>query len=147
VLAYSSVSWNHRIDRRFTYRLSFASRHYRWWDYAAAPYDDAFDPSVDRDEDFNWVNFGYVLLEAEQTLCDAVAWGPFIRWDWREGELDEIGAWVDYRKDCLRFRLAVGYESAYTRVDGSEHDDDWSVGFYVYLRAVGPDMGSVFRGD
>lgn len=146
--AYSSVSFSHRLERTFNYRLSFANRHYRRWDYAASYHDsESFDPSVKRDEDFNWANYGYVLLEAEHELCDAWAWGPYVRWDWREGELDEAGAWFDYRTDCLGFRLAVGYESEYTRIDGSEHDDDWSVGFYIYLRALGPDMGSVFSGD
>ena len=147
-LAVSSVSWSHRTGSDFSYSVSVANRHYRRWDYAATLYDATkFDPSIDRDEDFNWANFGYVLVEAEYTLCDAIAWGPFIRWDWRENELDEAGAWFDYRTDCLGFRFSVGYENDYRRIDGSEHDDDWTAGFYIYLRAIGPDVGSIFSGD
>jgi hypothetical protein len=147
-LARSSLSLSHRLDRRFSYRVSLANRHYRLWDYAASASDEnLFDPSVKRDEDFNWANYGYVLVEAEHELCDAVAWGPFVRWDWRDGELDEAGAWVDYRTDCLGLRLSLGYENDFVRIDGSERDDDWRVGFYVYLRAIGPDMGDIFGGD
>ena len=38
----------------------------------------------------------------------------------------------------------VEYENSYTRIDGYEHGDDWSFGFYVYLRAFGAGS-SIFR--
>ena len=59
------------------------------------------------------------------------------------GELDAIGCWIDYLTDCLGFRLIVEYDNDYTRIDGSEYEDDWSIGFYVYLRAFGSDTGNV----
>ena len=61
----------------------------------------------------------------------------------RDGKLDEIGSWFDYRTDCLGFRLQIAYEEEYSRIDGSESNHDWRVGFYVYLRAFGPAWGNV----
>ena len=97
-----------------------------------------------RNEDFNWSRFGYLEARLEHDLCDAVAWGPFVRWDCREGELDEIGSWLDLRTDCLGFRFSLSYENDYERIDGSKARDDWRFGFYVYLRARGPESGSPF---
>ena len=58
-------------------------------------------------------------------------------------DLEEIGSWIDYRTDCLGFRLQVAYAHDYKRIDGSEYEHDWRVGFFVYLRAFGPNWGSV----
>ena len=60
---------------------------------------------------------------------------------------DEIGAWIDFRTDCLGFRFSVSYENDFTRVDGSRYDHDWNFGFFVYLRALGPTSGNPFHGD
>lgn len=97
-----------------------------------------------RNEDFNWAYYSFLEFGIEYDVCDAFAWGPYIRWDCREGEMEEIGSWFDYRTDCLGFRLKLGYENSYKRIDGSEHKEDWRIGFYVYLRAFGPDMGDMF---
>ena len=40
--------------------------------------------------------------------------------------------------DCLGFRFQVAYESAYERIDGSKNHSDVRVGFFIYLRALGP---------
>lgn len=139
-LALASVRWDSRVDGGFGYYVEFVHRDHRWWDYSSSP----FDPAAMRNEDFNWAYYSFLELGFEHDVCDAIAWGPYIRWDCREGEFEEIGSWFDYRTDCLGFRLKVGYENAYTRIDGSEHDHDWRIGFYVYLRAFGPDMGDMF---
>ena len=110
------------------------------WDYSSSPYD----REALKGEDFNMARFSHLEFSFEQDVCDALAWGPYIRWDCRERELDEIGAWVDLRTDCLGFRFSVGYENDYERVDYSKTDDDWRFGFFVYLRALGPDSGSAF---
>ena len=141
-LAYAAARWSHRVTRSFTYHASYICRDHRWWDYSSSPYD----RRTMRSEDFNWAHFGVAELGFEHELCDAVAWGPFIRWDCREDELDEVGGWVDYRTDCLGFRFLMSYENDFVRIDGSEYDHDWRFGFYVYLRAFGPDWGG-FLGD
>ena len=73
---------------------------------------------------------------------DWFAWGPYVRWDIRENELDRVGSWFDYLTDCLGFRFIVEYVNSYTRIDGYERKDDWSFGFYIYLRAFGADSSS-----
>ena len=139
-LALASVRWNHHLDSKFSYYVEFVHRDHRWWDYSSTPYDRA----LMRNEDFNWAYYSFLEFGIEYDVCDAFAWGPYIRWDCREGEMEEIGSWFDYRTDCLGFRLKLGYENAYKRIDGSEHKEDWRIGFYVYLRAFGPDMGDMF---
>ena len=87
-----------------------------------------------------------VLLLRVLKALDWFAWGPYVRWDIRENELDRIGSWFDYLTDCLGFRFIVEYQNAYTRIDGYEHKDDWSFGFYIYLRAFGADSSSPLSG-
>ena len=139
-LAYASLWWKHRLTERFSYYASFWARDHRRWDYSSSPYDAA---TMNRD-DFNWVNYRFVEVGFEHELCDAVAWSPYIRWDCREGELDEVGTWIDFRTDCLGFRFKTSYENDFTRIDGSRCDHDWNFSFYVYLRALGPSSGNPF---
>ena len=139
-LAYGSLRWNHRLTDEFSYYVSYWGRNHRRWDYAASPYDRA----TMRRDDFNWVNYQFVEVGFEHEICDAVVWSPYIRWDCREGEFDEVGAWKDFRTDCLGFRFSASYENDYTRIDGSRYDHDWSFGFFVYLRALGPSSGNPF---
>ena len=139
-VAYADVEWRQRLSEGFRYEVSFIGRDHRWWDFSSTPYD----RDVMRNEDFNRARFGYLEVGFEHELCDSVAWGPLVRWDCREAELDEIGAWIDLRTDCLGFRFSVAYENDYERIDRSKSDDDWRIGFFVYLRALGPDSGSPF---
>lgn len=139
-VAYAELAWQHKLSDTFKYEIAYAGRDQRWWDFSSTPYD----PEQLRNEDFNWTKFGFLEVQLEQDLCDALAWGPFVRWDCREAELDEIGAWLDIRTDCLGFRFSVAYENDYTRIDWSEGDDDWRFGFFIYLRAFGPSTGSPF---
>jgi len=138
-LALASVRWDHRLSDVFKYYTEFVHRDQRWWDYSSTP----FDSKAMRGEDFNWAYYSFLTVGFEHDICDALAWGPYITWDCREGEFEEVGSWFDYRTDCLGFRLKVAYKNSYTRIDGSEHDSDWRIGFYVYLRAFGPDMGDM----
>ena len=47
--------------------------------------------------------------------------------------------------DCLGFRFILQYRNSYTRIDGYERDDDWKVGFYIYLRVLGADSSNIFN--
>ena len=67
-----------------------------------------------------------------------------MRWDIKENELDSVGAWFDYLTDCLGFRLQVAYDNEYTRIDGYTREADWDIGFYIYLRALGPEATNFF---
>ena len=102
-----------------------------------------FNPATMRCDDFNMVHFSYVDLGFEYELCDAIAIGPYLRWNLRYHEIQEIGTWIDYRTDCLGFRFQVSYENDYIQIDNSKYEDDWRFGFFMYLRAFGPGMGSL----
>ncbi|MBR7180720.1 MAG: LPS-assembly protein LptD [Kiritimatiellae bacterium] len=139
-LAYADVTWRQTLCPAFNYSVSYLARDHRIWDFSSSPYE----PARQRNEDFNWADFGYLEIECEHELCDAVAWGPFIRWDVKEDELDEIGSWIDYRTDCLGFRFMVAYENECRRIDRSVSEHDWRFGFFIYLRAIGPSSGAAF---
>ena len=139
-LAYGDLGWNHKISGEFSYYAKYVVRDYRWWDFSSTPYSD----EAMRGDELNRVDFRYFEIGCEHEFCDWLAWGPYVLWDGGEGELDEIGTWIDYRTDCLGFRLSVAYENDYERIDRSKSEDDWRIGFFVYLRAFGPGAGSPF---
>ena len=139
-LAYADIAWRQQVEKNLSYYVTYASRDHRAWDFSSAPHN----PAVVRNEDFNWAKFGFFEIGVEHEFCDALAWGPFVRWDCREGEVDEVGSWFDIRTDCLGLRFSLSYENDYSRIDGSRADDDWRFGVYVYLRALGPGSGSAF---
>ena len=142
-LAYGDLRWSHRLADSFSYRVTYSGRSHRRWDYSST----AFDKATMRNEDLNWAKFQFLEVGFEHELCDSIAWSPYVRWDCREGEFDEIGTWIDFRTDCLGFRLSVSYENDFKRVDGSTYEHDWNVEFFVYLRALGPSSGNPFHGD
>ncbi len=144
-VATSEFVWKHRLTKAFSYRIAYQSSDFRWWDYSSSPHvASQIKNHVHESDDFNWVRYNFATISFEHELCDVIAWSPYVRWDCTRGELDEAGTWIDYRTDCLGFRLVLSYENSFTRIDGSEYDDDWNIGFYIYLRAIGPGLGSVF---
>lgn len=139
-VAYASLFANHRVSKDFSYRVGYNLRDHRYWDFAPAPYS----PAEMRGDVMGMARMQVITLSATHQVCDWLAWGPHVRWDARENELDTIGCWIDYLTDCLGFRLLVEYENDYMTLDGYTIDDDWSIGFYIYLRAFGSDSGNVF---
>ena len=137
-LSYADLDWTRKLNGNFSSYAKYVVRNFRWWDFSSMPYD----PVNMRDDEFNWANYQYVEVGCEHEICDSFAWGPYVIWDAGEGRLDEIGAWFDYRTDCLGFRFLAAYENEYERVDWSEEEDDWRFGFFIYLRALGPASGS-----
>ncbi len=126
-VAYSDIFMRHRLAGNFSWHAGYIGRDHRTWDYVPSLYDR-----------FNWAKSSVVRLGFEHGICDWLAWGPFIRFDCRRGEVDEIGTWVDFMTDCLAFRIQFEYENDYRRIDGSHHEDDVRVVFFIYLRAFGP---------
>ena len=142
-LSDARLSWKASPD--FSWRLGFSSRDSRYWDFSSTPYRN--------DARYRMPNHDYNRVVAMQAdvgfthqVCDWLAWSPYLRWDCRQGELDEVGAWIDYLTDCLGFRLQVSYENEYALywADNMTWGDEWRVGFYVYLRAFGADSGNLF---
>ena len=117
----------------FSFHVRYDLRDHRYWDFSSPPY----------------ASHGYARLHSveagfEHKVCDWLAWGPAIRWDLDEQELDSVGGWIDYLTDCLGFRFMVEYNSEFTSPEGYKWDEDWSFGFYVYLRCFGPGSGDLF---
>ena len=137
-IAVADAGWRQKVSDRFSYNVNYALRDFRWWDFSSTPYS----PVQMTSDDFNYARMHYIHVGFENHPIDWFAWGPYIRWDIRENELDRVGAWFDYLTDCLGFRFLVEYENSYTRIDGWERKEDWSFGFYIYLRAFGPDSSS-----
>ena len=132
-IAYASAGWNQRVTSDWKYHVAYNMRRHRYWDFSSPP-------MAEQGE----ARFHFVDVGGEQTVFDWLAWGPTLRWDLRENELDRVGVWIDYLTDCLGFRFIVSYENSFTTMDGYRYDEDWSFGFYIYLRCFGADSGNVF---
>ena len=137
----ADAGWVHRLSRTFNYKVTYSLRDFRIWDFSSAPR-----PRHPRErmtsDDFNYAKMHLVDVSFEQQPLDWFVWSPFLRWDIRDNELESIGAWFDYLTDCLGFRFIVQYVNSYERMDGFEYGDDWSFGFYIYLRAFGADSSN-----
>ena len=138
--AYASLFLRQRVSPVFSYRVSYNLRDHRYWDFSSCPYD----PAEMRSDEQGMARMQIVDLSFSHQVCDWLAWGPQVRWDARANELDTAGCWIDYLTDCLGFRFLVEYDNDFTTIDGYRRDDDWTFGFYVYLRAFGADSGNIF---
>ena len=141
-IAVADVGWQQKVAGSFSYDVNYSFRDFRAWDFSSSPYDGAQMTS----DEFNYARMHFIHVGFQNQPLDWFAWGPFVRWDLRENELDRIGSWFDFLTDCLGFRFIVEYENSYRRIDGYEHEDDWSFGFYVYLRAFGADSSNPLSG-
>ena len=126
-VAYADVTFKHLVTRDFSWYLGYIGRDHRIWDYVPSSY-----------ERWNWEYNNLIKLGFEHQLCDHFAWSPYIRYDCRMNELDEVGSWFDILTDCLGFRFLASFEESYNRIDGSKRRADVHVGFFIYLRALGP---------
>jgi hypothetical protein len=126
-VAYSGVSFENKVSDRLSWQLGYIGRDHRLWDYG--------DSAI---SSWNREKSNMVRLAFTHDLCDAVAYSPFIRWDARRNELDEVGTWIEFRTDCLAFRFTFSFEDTFKRVDGSKREADFRFGIFVYLRAFGP---------
>ena len=140
-IAAADASFRQKVSPEFSWYVNYALRDYRMWDFSSTPYS----PLRMQSDGLNAIRFHYVQAGFEQHPLDWFAWSPFIRWDLREGEIDTVGGWLDYLTDCLGFRLLLEYQNSFTRIDGRERDEDYKVGFYIYLRAFGADSANVFK--
>ena len=133
-IAYGSVFWGHKICKDLKYNVAYTMRDHRYWDFSSVPYN----PAQMSEDTMNLARMRILDISAEYQVCDWLAVGPHMRWDVRDDELDTVGFWVDYLTDCLGFRLFCEYENDFRTIYGYHYDDDFSVGFYIYLRAFGP---------
>ena len=140
-IAFADATFSQKVSSDFRYYTSYSLRDFRWWDFSSSPYN----PARMTSDGLNQIRFHYIQVGFEQQPFDWFAWSPFVRWDIRESEIDTVGSWIDYLTDCLGFRLLLEYQNKFTRIDGRTHDEDFSVGFFIYLRAFGPESANVFK--
>lgn len=140
-VAMADVEWRQALNRRFNYYVRLSHRDHRWWDYASSP------KIADmRNESFNWVSFSQLKVGYEHELItDTIVYSPYVQWSLDEHEFEGVGTWIDYRTDCLGFRFILAYDNEFTRIDGSKYEEDWKLGFFIYLRALGPEMGDALK--
>lgn len=132
-IAYAAANFSHRLTRDFKYFVRYDLRDHRYWDFSSSPVDE-----------YNYAKLHMITVGFEQQPFDWFAWAPSLRWDLRENELDNISVWFDYLTDCLGFRIVLEYDNEYTTFNGYERPDDFSVGFYIYLRCFGADSSGLF---
>lgn len=138
--AVADLAYRQVLTKDFDYGVIYGMRDHRYWDFSSMPYDPNY---MDKDLN-NDMRYQYVELNGRYQPLHWLAFGPYIRWDLREGELDSVGSWFDYLTDCLGFRFFVKYDNEFRRIDGYKYSDDWSFGFSLYLRAFGFDSANVF---
>jgi len=125
--AYADIFFRHRLTETLAWNIGYIGRDHRLWNYL---------PS-ERDR-WNYEYTSILQLGFEHTVCDWFAWAPYIRYDCRRNEMDEVGAWFDYLTDCIGYRFQFAHETSYVRADGSKEECDNRVYFFIYLRALGP---------
>lgn len=125
--AYADIFLRHRVTETFAWNIGYIGRDHRLWNYLPSAYDR-----------WNYEYSNVLHLGFEHTVCDWLAWAPYIRFDCRRNETEEVGAWFDLMTDCLGYRFQVAHETSYRRIDGSKEDADNRVYFFIYLRALGP---------
>ena len=133
--AYADVSFNHRLSDSFSWHASYLGRDHRIWDYLATDSQPLRNGSTDR---WNWELDNAIYLGFTHHTCDWFAWSPFIRYEARRSQVDEVGVWFDFLTDCLGYRIEFSHEDGYRRIDGSKTESDDRVTFFIYLRAMGP---------
>ena len=125
--AYADIVFKQRLSDAFSYHVSYIGRDQRIWGYLPSEY-----------RRWNYEYSNILQLGFTHDVCDWLAWSPYIRYDCRANEVDEVGAWFDLMSDCLGYRFQFAHETTYRRVDGSKDPCDNRVMFFIYLRALGP---------
>lgn len=126
-VSYADLVFRHRLSDAFNYHVSYIGRDQRLWTYLPSNY-----------RRWNYEYSNIIQLGFTHNLCDCFAWSPYIRYDCRCNEVDEVGSWFDLLSDCIGYRFQFAHETSYRRVDGSKEDCDNRVMFFIYLRALGP---------
>lgn len=142
-MAVADIDFVRRVSPTLEYSLSYVYRNHRYWDYSSVP----FRNKGNRTDELNFIRTHMFTLAATYQPLDWFALSPVMRWDVIDGELDAIGSWFDFMTDCLGFRFTLEYTSGYTRMDGYERDKNFTVGFYLYLRALGQANREIFSGN
>lgn len=140
-LAYFDFNLTQIESEKFSWYIQANLRDHRYWDYAPM----IFDSNEMRKDMFNHARQKFAEIGFEYDIADSFAIGPYMIFDMDEGDIAEVGSWLDYRTDCLGFRFMLSYETEYERVDFSGEKSDFRFGFFIYLRALGPNAANPFK--
>lgn len=133
--AYADVIFSHHVSNGFSWNFGYLGRDHRIWDYLATP---AYELGNGNSERWNYEITGVMHVDFQHHVCDWFAWSPWVRFETRRSEVEEVGVWFDLLSDCLGYRFEFAYEDGYRRIDGSKNESDVRVMFFIYLRALGP---------
>jgi len=139
--AYASLLWKQTVTKDFNYSFQYNLRDHRFWDFSSPPQYRVQNRVIDEQ---GYCKMQIIDCRFEHKLFEWLAWSPHLRWDASANELDAVGCWIDYLTDCLGFRVILEYDNEISTIDGYWRDEEWSIGFYIYLRAFGADSGNLF---
>lgn len=125
-VAYADLGAFYKLTDTFRMGGGYLGRDHELYDYGTAAI-----PS------WNWMHQNLVYGGFTHDINETWSWSPYVRYDLRCGELDEIGTYVQYSLDCLVFQLRTSYVGGYTRVDGTERDGDFRVALLMWLKVEG----------
>ncbi len=121
-LAYGDMFCQWRIER-FLFSVGYITRDNEVYDYYW------------RNDQQDSVVYGRLTHQ----MTDAFSWNVFARGNTDDGELEEIGGYIQYRLDCMTFHLYGSYMPTTEREDGSKYDQSYRMGISVWLNAAGKD--------
>ena len=124
LIAYANLAAFYKVNENFRFGGGYLGRDHDLTDYGYSPV-----------AQWNRVKESLVYAGFTHALNDHWSYSPYIRFDARENDLDEVGGYIRFQLDCLVFQLRLAYVNEYMRIDGSERGDDFRVSFTMWLRA------------
>ncbi len=87
--------------------------------------------------DYYYRNEDSSLLSTDISYSPNKRWtfGVYERYEFEVSRLEEQGYYVSRTLDCLGYRFGVSHLPGYTRDDGSKRDDEFRVGFQLWVTA------------
>jgi hypothetical protein len=123
-VAYADLSAFYKLTEKFRLGGGYIARDHDLYDYETSPVDE-----------WNHVRDNLIYTGFTHDINETWSWSTYVRYDLREGDLAEIGGYVQYSLDCLVFQVRTAYLNSYTRIDGTERDDDYRIAFLMWLKA------------
>lgn len=124
-MAYVDLSALYEMTENFKVGGGYIARDHDLYDYGVSPI-----------RQWNEVHQNLIYGGFTHAINDQWSYSPYIRYDLRENELDEVGATIEFQLDCLVFQVKTCYVNAYERIDGTKRGDDFRLSFTMFLRAL-----------
>jgi lipopolysaccharide assembly outer membrane protein LptD (OstA) len=125
-MAYADLSTFYKVNEHLRVGGGYLARDHQLYDYDVSPV-----------AEWNRMKENLAYCGFTHIVNDTWSYSPFVRYDLRADEVDEIGTTVQYSLDCLVFQLRLSYLNSFERIDGTERDSDFRISIMVWLRAQG----------